>query len=320
MGYLSAHYGLPNGDREDYEEELETTKTVEEQPTEQQQEKPTATIIQKVKVERKQRELPKAFTPSYYMGNISKSDKGSANCQIWEALYDYSLAVFDFYKAVIKEFNNTLNQPLLLPNYIANEQYQGLNIRAEELYKAEAELAKTFKRCKVSANDKFMAHGTLQELRKYAVQAWILYDNLQSDNYLKHMAEIGSKFAQLDLNKECDIARGYRSHAKVKNYTNTKIKNYFAFNGKSKASKQRQESLYLYYCVDPEQTLQDLMKEFNGYAYIEKEKELFPKVKTLKSKEAIAVIRFYRLYPDMKIVYKKSRYINNSYKEGQDMF
>lgn len=317
MGF--SDYMLPTGDRDDYDAYGDNEyKFIANIKPKQSENKTQPQVKEKVQYKRDNNKTPKAFSTSYYIANAQKSEQNSFNEKLWSCLLEYSQAVFELYKAVVKEFNNKLTKPIELPEYIADEEYLGLEIRADELYSAEQKLVELFKRYDVLPNKKISAHNTLQNLRKYAAQTWMLYDNLKSDNYFKNMVEQGEKYNELDLTQEHNVVRAFRGHKKVENFINDKIVSYFSQTGKSPAKRNRAQSLSLYTNINPQELLQDFVKSFNGYPHIEKAKEILPLVDKLQSKEALKVVNFYKHYSDLKFVYKKLRYKYNNINENTD--
>ena len=263
-------------------------------------------------------DLPKCFNLDYYEDKIARCSPGSDNDFIWRSLSNYMLKVNKFYNALMIKLNESIIQPVDLPNFITPAKMPDpIELMAKQLMEQEKKLMQCFNNSSTKFEKKLEKHTTLQELRNYGAKCWLLYQNLTRDNFYHAIIDFKTRNANKNLNNQRNIALMYVGHIKTRNFVRTKVKDYFSTNRNINPFKEKQpHSIGLYANIKEEPLFEDIITTFNGYNYREHETFFAEKLPTLTDEKAKKVVEFYANYADVKNVYKRLFHILEQHQEG----
>ena len=296
MGF--AHYSLPNGDKEDFDDEKDFSLTKEE--LKQQ------SLIVKVINKKKVLDEPTCFNLDYSDERIDRyRNEDKSKYYLWFAVKDYTTAVKNFYCKLMQEFAKS-NSNVELKEYIKENRVDNLIENcAEELKKAEQKLSQkiNYSKCKTILDNK-----PIQELRKFGCKAWMIYFiQTQVKPGHKTFFDIAIDFEkdakQMDLDNDFDVANLFSMQTKVEMYIKNHINKFNSPYGK--LSKVDSTGGWLYNDLNPVQLFEEIVMEIKGYSAIVHKSTTVNAVKNITDKTALKLIDLYKDYGKIKLLIKK---------------
>lgn len=228
---------------------------------------------------------PTALTETYYEDLQEKADYKSKDWYLSIYLKKYAMAVRNFYCSVMVAFNNTLYQPIEMPDYAkksASFMAKDLNTNIPTLEKlagnlsaVEAELLEGLYRNNTSMEARCNKHKHIKQLRDFAATAWMLYDNLTTDNFYHAIVDFKTRNEDKDMTQDRNIALVSMGHYKTKNFVKTKVNNYFLTSGsRTPFVYKHGNKIRLYQGLNGNDIFTQVIKTFGGYNYEENENNL----------------------------------------------
>lgn len=273
---------------------------------------------------------PKALSESYYSDLQARAEYKSKDYYLSFPLKKYAIAVRSFYCAVISAFNNTVHQPIDLPDFVKDSStYMSVNTEANlqvlenlanNLTLAEQELIEVLSRNNTTMTARCNKHSHIKQLRDFAATAWMVYDNFKVDNFYHAIVDFKTRNADKDMNLDRNIALVSMGHYKAKNFVKTKVNNYFATTGvKTPFINKHGNKIRLYENVNSKELFNSLIEMFDGYNYENNEENLIDLQQNVIDTNAQKVIDFYKNYADVKHIYKKLFNIVNNLNSGDEI-
>lgn len=273
---------------------------------------------------------PKPLTESYYLDLKDRAEFKSKDWYLSTPLKNYALAVRNLYCAVMVAFNNTIYQPIELPEYVKNSagfmaqnlqvNMQTLETLAKNLTLAEKDLIDALSRNNTTMQARCNKHKNIKQLRDFAAKAWLVYDNLKTDNFYHAIVDFKTRNADKDMNLDRNVALVSMGHYKTKNFVKTKVKSYFATSGaRTPFAYKHGNSIKLYQGLIAKDLFGEIMEMFGGYNYEQNEENLLAQQNNVKDPKAKKVIDFYKNYADVKIIYKAVFDVIDDLNKGYDV-
>ena len=273
---------------------------------------------------------PKALSEGYYLDLKDRSEFKSKDWYLSTPFKNYACAVRNLYCAVLVAFNNTIHQPIELPEYVKNSAgFMAKNLEvniptlenlAQALTVAEKELMESLSRNNTTMDARCNKHKHIKQLRDFAAKAWLIYDNLKTDNFYHAIVDFKTRNADKDMNLDRNIALVSTGHYKTKNFVKTKVNGYFATSGaRTPFVYKHGNSIKLYKGLIAKELFGEIMEMFGGYNYEQNEETLTCLQTNVVDEKAKAVIEFYKNYADVKQIYKAVFNIIDDLNKGYDV-
>lgn len=158
-------------------------------------------------------EIPKEFDNAFYIEGKTKRDgyfKDTREYWEWERLRRYSCAVYELYKACVKNLNAKYN--FEIPKWAKSNsatkvvEIAELDSLADKLRDAENKLVDRFNKSGKSLPKKIYSSKTLINLQNYGALAWMFYNILNNKIDLKSHKKTKTIIKErLETNKDFDI-------------------------------------------------------------------------------------------------------------------
>lgn len=325
---------LPNGDRDDYDDERDVTEPEisEEVKKKLQQEKlkKTEPLVKKTgerkksSVEQKVKKivLPKAFDDDWYNNKIEKAkgEQNYYNAKKFSLLKSYENIVYHFYTQLMFKFN-VENNIIDMPEYIKNAGNTECDLEqlATILNSREDALLQFFKRDVKKLNSELNSVH-YEQLKKFAVKSWLMYYSMQKFGNLTSHLKFMNTYVEnntADITNKPMLANCYRLHKKAE-YRMKNVKNFFNYYKKGIFSKEHPTICPMYQDVNSEEYYNELLNEVGGYVVSEnQEKMQYVKSKIYSGVEKL-IVELYDNYEDAKYVRFKLNSIYQDVKNGDN--
>lgn len=312
---------LPNGDREETNEELDKryfeNLTYFEVVQKHEEEQLARSVLIQHMLERYKNSfqdqltalLPSCFKSDRYYNQSDKYKYYIGRKNLYKTIGQYVDVGKNFYCQVLHSFAKKNNILDIMPDYVKiyeNKDYD-LEQTKNKVVELESLIFTLIQNCKdVSISDFFKSQKNLTRFTKFLAQGWMVYFDMKDKNYFHVLVNAQQKYDLSDKNNENEIITFYAAQVRASIKIDPYFKNMFEVN--QLMYKTNGHCAPYSYITDIQVVYRDLLQTLNAFDSIKIKQEIEENNNIITSELNKDIMYIYQNYED---VYRVVSFLRN---------